>query len=168
MRDCFATITSALYCSETLLDEVSSSRALINVGSSLQDGKFPKNIKHMSGVQWLKLDRTGIDTIPEEMGRLMKLEHLSMKNNQLEKLYGELTDLTCLRSLNMRRNNIKSSGIPNELFDLEELTTLDLSHNKLKEVPEGLEKAKSLLVLNLSNNQWVLTMSISNWEMLHN
>ncbi|KAL9702468.1 hypothetical protein quinque_005986 [Culex quinquefasciatus] len=121
--------------------------------NDFSDGKFPKNIKHMSGVQWLKLDRTGIDTIPEEMGRLMKLEHLSMKNNQLEKLYGELTDLTCLRSLNMRRNNIKSSGIPNELFDLEELTTLDLSHNKLKEVPEGLEKAKSLLVLNLSNNQ---------------
>lgn len=71
----------------------------------------------------------------------------------MEKLYGELTELNCLRSLNMRRNNIKSSGIPNELFDLEELTTLDLSHNKLKEVPEGLEKAKSLLVLNLSNNQ---------------
>lgn len=107
----------------------------------------------MSGVQWLKLDRTGIKEIPEEMGKLLKLEHLSMKNNQLEKLYGELTELNCLRSLNMRRNNIKSSGIPNELFDLDELTTLDLSHNKLKEVPEGLEKAKSLLVLNLSNNQ---------------
>ena len=87
------------------------------------------------------------------MGKLMKLEHLSMKNNELEKLFGELTELGCLRSLNLRRNNIKSSGIPTELFDLEELTTLDLSHNKLKEVPEGLEKAKSLLVLNLSNNQ---------------
>ncbi|XP_055619674.1 protein flightless-1 [Toxorhynchites rutilus septentrionalis] len=121
--------------------------------NDFRDGKFPKNIKHMSGVQWLKLDRTGIKEIPEEMGKLLKLEHLSMKNNQLEKLYGELTDLNCLRSLNMRRNNIKSSGIPNELFDLDELTTLDLSHNKLKEVPEGLEKAKSLLVLNLSNNQ---------------
>ncbi|XP_055529280.1 protein flightless-1 [Wyeomyia smithii] len=121
--------------------------------NNFSDGKFPKNIRHMSGVQWLKLDRTGIDEIPEEMGKLMKLEHLSMKNNQLEKLYGELTELNCLRSLNMRRNNIKSSGIPNELFDLEELTTLDLSHNKLKEVPEGLDKAKSLLVLNLSNNQ---------------
>lgn len=121
--------------------------------NDFSDGRFPKNIKHMSGVQWLKLDRTGINEIPEEMGKLMKLEHLSMKNNQLEKLFGELTELNCLRSLNMRRNNIKSSGIPHELFDLDELTTLDLSHNKLKEVPEGLEKAKSLLVLNLSNNQ---------------
>ena len=73
----------------------------------------------------------------------------------MERLYGELTELCCLRTLNIRRNNIKSSGIPAELFHLEELTTLDLSHNNLKEVPEGLERARSLLNLNLSYNQWV-------------
>lgn len=80
-------------------------------------------------------------------------EHLSLKNNELEKLFGELTELGCLRSLNLRNNQIKSSGIPPELFHLDELTTLDLSHNKLKEVPEGLERAKNVLVLNLSHNQ---------------
>lgn len=79
-------------------------------------------------------------------------ENLSLKRNNLEKLYGELTDLQCLRSLNLRHNKVKSSGLPNDLFKLEELTTLDLSHNKLKSVPDGLEKAKSLLVLNLSYN----------------
>lgn len=106
----------------------------------------------MTRVQWLNLDKTHLTDVPEELGNLLKLEHLSLKNNQLEKLFGELTELTCLRSLNLRRNCIKSSGVPPELFHLEELTTLDLSHNKLKEVPEGLEKAKSLLVLNLSHN----------------
>lgn len=107
----------------------------------------------MSGVQWLKLDKTYLNEIPEEMGKLIKLEHLSLKNNQLEKLFGELTELGCLHSLNLRHNNIKSSGVPPELFELEELTTIDLSHNKLKSVPDGLAKAKSLLVLNLSHNQ---------------
>jgi len=48
---------------------------------------------------------------------------------------------------------VKASGLPQEIFMLEELTTLDLSHNNLKEVPQGLEKARSLLVLNLSSNQ---------------
>lgn len=76
-----------------------------------------------------------------------------MKNNDLKKLYGELTQLHCLRTLNLRHNNIKNSGIPTELFDLEELTTLDLSHNNLDAVPDGLEKVRNLLVLNLSNNQ---------------
>ena len=80
-------------------------------------------------------------------------EHLSLTNNQLERLYGELTELACLRTLNIRQNNIKSSGIPAELFYLEELTTLDLSKNNLREIPEGLEKARSLLNLNLSYNQ---------------
>lgn len=70
-------------------------------------------------------------------------------------MYGELTELGCLRTLNIRHNNVKSSGIPAELFHLEELTTLDLSHNNLKEVPEGLERARSLLNLNLSHNQYV-------------
>ncbi|XP_035789195.1 protein flightless-1-like isoform X2 [Anopheles albimanus] len=115
--------------------------------------RFPKNIKHMSGVQWLKLDRTGMSDVPDEMGKLVKLEHLSMKSNQIEKLFGQLSELSCLRSLNVRRNKIKSHAIPSDLFELEELTTLDLSYNRLKEVPEGLEKTKSLLVLNLSNNQ---------------
>lgn len=51
----------------------------------------------MTGVQWLKLDRTNLNEIPKEMGNLMKLEHLSLTRNNLEKLYGELTELNCLR-----------------------------------------------------------------------
>ncbi|KAJ6637773.1 Protein flightless-1 [Pseudolycoriella hygida] len=121
--------------------------------NDFSNGKFPKALRLMTGVQWLRLDKTRLNEIPEEMGKLHKLEHLSVKNNQLEKLFGELTELSCLRSLNLRHNVIKSSGIPPELFHLDELTTLDLSHNKLKEVPEGLDRAKNVLVLNLSYNQ---------------
>ncbi|XP_046144985.1 protein flightless-1 isoform X4 [Osmia bicornis bicornis] len=117
------------------------------------NGKFPESVRLMTGIQWLKLNETNLTEIPEEMGKLLKLEHLSLVKNKLERLYGELTVLGCLRTLNIRRNNIKSSGIPAELFHLEELTTLDLSHNNLKEVPEGLERARSLLNLNLSHNQ---------------
>ncbi|CAH0398250.1 unnamed protein product [Chilo suppressalis] len=121
--------------------------------NDFSNDKFPDAIRYMTGLQWLRLDKTNLNDIPEELGKLMKLENLSLKNNSLEKLFGELTELKCLRSLNVRHNKVKSSGIPAELFWLEELTTLDLSHNKLKEVPEGLEKAKSLLVLNLSHNK---------------
>lgn len=114
--------------------------------------KFPESVGLMTGAQWLKLDRTNLKEIPREMGNLLKLEHLSLTRNQLEKLHGELTELNCLRTLNVRYNKVKSSGIPPELFHLEELDTLDLSHNNLKEVPEGLDRAKALLVLNLSFN----------------
>lgn len=120
--------------------------------NDFSEGKFPDAVRLMTGVQWLKLDKTNLSLIPEEMGKLLKLEHLSLVRNNLERLFGELTELGCLRTLNIRHNKVKSSGIPADLFNLDELTTLDLSHNNLKEVPEGLERAKTLLVLNLSYN----------------
>ena len=80
-------------------------------------------------------------------------EHLSLKRNNINKVYGEVTTLPCLRSLNLRYNNLRTSSLPQEIFRVEELTTLDLSHNSLRQVPDGLERAKSLLVLNLSHNK---------------
>ncbi|KAK8748568.1 hypothetical protein OTU49_015861 [Cherax quadricarinatus] len=113
---------------------------------------IPRSIKDMSSLRWLRANNTGIDTVPEEISKLQKLEHLSLKGNNLEKLYGAITALPCLRSLNVRRNKLKKSGIPSDLFEMDDLTTLDFSHNSLSEIPEGLEEAKSLLVLNLSDN----------------
>ncbi|KAI5719900.1 hypothetical protein M8J76_016466 [Diaphorina citri] len=116
------------------------------------EDKFPSAVRYMQGLQWLRLNKTHLSQIPEELGKLQKLEHLSIVNNNLEKLFGELTELQCLRTLNLRYNKIKNSGIPVDLFHLEDLTTLDLSHNNIKQIPDALENAKSLLVLNLSHN----------------
>ncbi|CAG0886127.1 unnamed protein product [Darwinula stevensoni] len=115
--------------------------------------KFPCSVQEMSGLRWLKANRSHLTEIPESIAFLDKLEQLSIKNNELTQLHGELTQLPNLRVLNVRKNRLRTSGIPSQLFDLEDLTTLDLSHNLLKEVPEGLDKAHSLLVLNLSHNQ---------------
>ena len=44
--------------------------------------------------------------------------------------------------------------VPSQLLmTTTDLLHLDLSHNKLSEVPEGLFRCKSLLVLNLSHNR---------------
>ncbi|KAI8436977.1 hypothetical protein MSG28_010385 [Choristoneura fumiferana] len=136
--------------------------------NDFSDEKFPDAIRYMTGLQWLRLDKTNLNEVPEELGKLMKLENLSIKNNNLEKLFGELTELKCLRSLNVRRNRVKSSGIPAELFHLEELTTLDLSHNRLKAVPEGLDKAKSLLTLHMRNTQRTLANLPTSLDTLSN
>nr|CAH0109694.1 unnamed protein product [Daphnia galeata] len=117
-----------------------------------KNGNFPETIGDMVGLRWLKLDQTGLTEAPEELGKLQKLEHLSLKRNKIDKVYGEVTTLPCLRSLNLRYNCLRSSSLPQDIFQVEELTTLDLSHNNLRQVPDGLERAKSLLVLNLSHN----------------
>ncbi|XP_042876156.1 protein flightless-1-like [Penaeus japonicus] len=113
---------------------------------------IPRSIKEMSSLRWLRVNSAGIDAVPEEVSNLLKLEHLSLKNNNIEKLYGAVTSLPCLRSLNVRHNKLQKMGVPKDLFQMDDLTTLDFSHNKLTEIPEGLEEAKSLLVLNLSDN----------------
>ncbi|CAL4062789.1 unnamed protein product [Meganyctiphanes norvegica] len=114
---------------------------------------IPPSIKEMSSLRWLHANNTGLTDVPDEISNLTKLEHLSLKNNNLEKLYGAITSLPCLRTLNVRHNKLNRAGIPSDLFEMEDLTTLDFSHNNLSEIPEGIEEAKSLLVLNISDNQ---------------
>lgn len=125
--------------------------------NDFKTSKFPSAVMSMSSVQWLNLNRVKLHEIPEEIGKLGKLEHLSIAHNNVESLYGELPELCSLRSLIARHNCIKSSGIPQELFcnnqTTTELTTLDLSHNRLTRIPDGLESSSSLLVLNLSHNR---------------
>lgn len=106
----------------------------------------------MSSLRWLKLNDCNIDWIPEEFATLNKLDSLSLAKNNLVTLHGELVALNSLRSLVFRHNTINNNGLPTELFNLEELSVLDLSHNCLNNVPSDLEKCKNLLVLNLSNN----------------
>uniref|UniRef100_T1J3P6 Gelsolin-like domain-containing protein n=1 Tax=Strigamia maritima TaxID=126957 RepID=T1J3P6_STRMM len=116
-----------------------------------EEDLFPKAVSDMAGLRWLKLNKTSLEWIPEEIGRLQKLEQLSLMHNNLVTIHGEVTQLPCLRSLVARHNKIKSSGIPQELFHLEELTVLDFSHNQLKEIPDSIESIPSQLFVNLSD-----------------
>lgn len=121
--------------------------------NNFEEEKFPKQMINMTGLRWLKLDSSRIDWVPEEMATMNKLESISLAKNNLVTLHGELSSLKTLRSLVLRHNRINNNGIPVDLFKLDELFVLDLSHNCLKSVPEDLEKCRTLLVLNLSNNQ---------------
>ncbi|KAK6187545.1 hypothetical protein SNE40_005543 [Patella caerulea] len=114
---------------------------------------FPDMIEEMSGLRWLRLSNTQLDSLPKHLAKLNKLEDLTIKNNSISTLGSFLPNLQALSKLNCRYNKITDSGVPAELFDLSELSVVDLSHNELTDVPPQLENAKSVLVLNLSHNQ---------------
>ncbi|XP_013412224.1 protein flightless-1 homolog isoform X3 [Lingula anatina] len=122
-------------------------------GYDFQEGKFPKDVADMIGLRWLYVNDSNLDKLPDELSNLNKLEHISLVRNNLVSIHGELSDLPCLRVINCRYNNLRNTGIPTDIFSLEDLSTLDFSHNQLKEVPADLELAKGLLVLNLSHNK---------------
>ncbi|XP_036307731.1 protein flightless-1 homolog isoform X5 [Pipistrellus kuhlii] len=117
-----------------------------------QGGYFPENVKAMTSLRWLKLNRTGLCYLPEELAALQKLEHLSVSHNNLTTLHGELSSLPSLRAIVARANSLKNSGVPDDIFKLDDLSVLDLSYNQLTECPRELENAKNMLVLNLSHN----------------
>lgn len=121
----------------------------------------------------MKLNRTNLDRVPNELSQLKNLEHLQMTRNNLTSVHGELSDLPCLRSIIVRHNQarletknllvlfnniliinfqIKTSGIPTDIFNMQDLTIVDFSHNSLKDVPPNLDHTKGAIVLNLSHN----------------
>lgn len=120
--------------------------------NDFRDGNFPYHVSDMVGLRWLRLNKTGLGIIPFELSNLKKLESLSLVRNDLRDIHPDVCQLSNLRFLNCRDNKLKNAGVPQELFDLDDLSVVDLSHNQLREVPAGLEQAKNLLVLNLSHN----------------
>uniref|UniRef100_A0A7M4FCE8 FLII actin remodeling protein n=1 Tax=Crocodylus porosus TaxID=8502 RepID=A0A7M4FCE8_CROPO len=56
------------------------------------------------------------------------------------------------RAIVARANSLKNSGVPDDIFQLDDLSVLDLSYNQLTECPRELENAKNMLVLNLGHN----------------
>uniref|UniRef100_A0A8C6LNW4 FLII actin remodeling protein n=1 Tax=Nothobranchius furzeri TaxID=105023 RepID=A0A8C6LNW4_NOTFU len=121
-------------------------------GNDFKGGYFPEHVKSMSSLRWLKLNRTGLCYLPEELASLQKLEHLSVSHNSLTTLHGELSSLPNLRAVVARANNLKNSGVPDDIFQLDDLSVLDLSYNQLTEIPRDLENSRNMLVLNLSHN----------------
>ncbi|CAD5220329.1 unnamed protein product [Bursaphelenchus xylophilus] len=114
--------------------------------------RFPQEVAQMAHATWLKLNDTKLEHVPDELSDLTKLEHLQMTRNSLQNIHGELSDLPKLRSVIFRRNQIKTSGIPTDIFRMKDLTIIDFSHNSLRDVPNNVEYAKCAIVLNLSHN----------------
>ncbi|XP_059178446.1 protein flightless-1 homolog [Physella acuta] len=114
---------------------------------------FPDHVQDMTGLRWLRLSHTKLKEIPAEIGFLNKLEDLVMVHNEIESLGNDLPLLPALHSINFRFNQLTDAGVPNKIFTGNDLSIVDLSHNKLTQVPPELENAKSVLVLNLSHNQ---------------
>ncbi|XP_076808004.1 protein flightless-1 homolog [Clavelina lepadiformis] len=116
-------------------------------------GLFPDKTRNMTGLRWLKLDKTRLCYLPEELGTLKKLEEVSVCKNELTSLHGDLASLPGLKSIKASHNKLKDASIPSDIFALDDLSTLDLSHNQLTTVPAELEACRTILVLNISHNE---------------
>lgn len=122
-------------------------------GTNYAGKKFPNDIDQLSNIRWIRLNKTGLDSLPSAVNRLQRLEYLSLQKNELLCIPPSVKQLKNLQTLRCSYNTLSQEDISADLYALDDLTTLDLSHNRLSEIPEELAKADSLLVLSLSHNK---------------
>lgn len=92
---------------------------------------------------------------------------MSLSHNNLRDVPICLNELKSLRSLSIRDNHVSNTQISTRLFDIPDLSTLDLSHNNLQAFPKDIENAKGLIVLNLSSNQYVYKRQIRSYIFIY-
>lgn len=105
----------------------------------------------------LYLDRNRFTAFPATVtklkalvdGKIVGLEHLGLGENEISEVPASLGTLSCLRSLDLRGNQLAS--LPVSLSKLQ-LDALDLSNNRLEAFPAWLTEMKSLRSLALADN----------------
>lgn len=88
--------------------------------------------------------------IPGQLNQYNSLEHLNIPDNRIRDLTG-IGNLKGLHYLNLSKNRI--AEIPDDIEKLNNLVELDLSNNRIKKVNTGITKLKNLKILNLKGNK---------------
>ncbi len=140
---------------------------------------LPSEIGALENLNVLDLGRTGLSKLPSEIGKLKNLIRLDLSRNNISALPSEIGDIANLESLDLSGNILaelppeigklkklkklilgsKISGgnnlsyLPNEIGNLTNLTTLNLTNNKLKDLPVTISKLKNLDDLYLGGNE---------------
>ena len=100
----------------------------------------------------LELEDFGLTgAVPAEIGQLMSLRELDLRDNQLTTVPAEIGQLTALTELSLSGNQLTS--LPAEIGQLTLLLQLSLSHNQLTSVPASIGELTSLLELYLHGNK---------------
>ncbi|XP_019619647.1 PREDICTED: malignant fibrous histiocytoma-amplified sequence 1 homolog [Branchiostoma belcheri] len=113
---------------------------------------FPTELFALLELEELSLADNNIDNLPEQIGRFSKMETLLVFGNKLHSLPSSIGSLTHLQSFDAHRNCLHE--LPTGFSQLQNLKNLYLSQNQLEEVPAVvLDVGTSLQVLDVAMNK---------------
>ncbi|MEE6463592.1 hypothetical protein FKM82_005964 [Ascaphus truei] len=99
----------------------------------------------------LNLGNNSFEKVPEQLKHLKSLQRLHLFGNKITEIPPAVFDgLENLISLNLNNNLLKQ--LPSEIRNLKLLENLSVNHNQLKEVPKELCTLQHLCELHLTNN----------------
>ncbi|MFX1294137.1 MAG: DUF99 family protein, partial [Promethearchaeota archaeon] len=98
----------------------------------------------------LGLYKCGLETLPDNFGKLVFLQELTLQDNKLTTLPESICDLKLLTFLILHNNQLIT--LPKSFGNLKSLQVLELSDNELETLPESFGQLQSLQKLNLFKN----------------
>jgi hypothetical protein len=123
----------------------------LHIGGNKLD-HLPAAVCRLVNLQTLDARDNQMTELPRDIGRLTSLEHLNVDSNELKSLTSEFYRLTSLKTLSARSNQLKL--LPARMGTLENLRKLDLANNQLWDIPGTWQRLFSLLEdVDLSNNK---------------
>ena len=111
----------------------------------------PFNLNKVSTLTILDVGRNLLESVPAELGGLVRLVELYLNENSITSLPDELGQLVCLTKLRVDSN--KLTEVPASLGRLIKLEVLRLDSNELTAVPGELGRLKLLKVFHLDHNK---------------
>ncbi|BBI17765.1 leucine-rich repeat domain-containing protein [Neochlamydia sp. S13] len=107
--------------------------------------------EHGKDIISLNLDKSGLTSLPPEIGQLSQLQRLDLASNRLTAIPAEIGQLSQLQRLNLAGNLLTS--IPAEIWQLTKLQWLCLGYNLLTAIPAEIGQLSQLQALYLYCNQ---------------
>lgn len=123
--------------------------------------KVPSSLFSLNGLEILDLEENNLQNIPD-LSNLSNLKHLNISKNRITTLSG-LNYCESLLNLDIRDNNFSELDISH----VNKLQVLDISYNKFKHLPEGIE-SKILLTELIASGNSLVTIKESYFKHLTN
>ena len=99
----------------------------------------------------LFLDHNDIAVVPDAIGALTNLKHLSLYGNKIASLPASIGRLTALKTLYLSSNIL--AAVPASIGSLAALTTVNLNNNRIATLPTTIGGMTALTTLYLDRNQ---------------
>lgn len=114
---------------------------------------LPEDIGKLDKLQYLLLEGNKLRELSKSTCQLKKLAFLNLNNNQLNSLPNNFGQLTNLIELKLDGN--KLTNLPSSFTNLQSLEKLDINNNKLECLPKNFGQLKSLERLSANNNKYL-------------
>lgn len=117
---------------------------------------LPEELCDLEYLQELCIADNQVTSLPEGLGKLVNLQKLDISENAITALPADVSGLTALQKLNAKRNKIDcipESATVTETGGFYSLTELNLAHNQLESWSSALWTSEALQVVNLTANR---------------